>query len=127
MNITLKCDLCGHDFLISTLSSAVVEINSKELKVNYFYCPHCSKIYVYSIEDKKYAELQEAFENKKFKIKKLNALGKFEKSARAIISCKQKFYRLRRYETKLLMKYNGSFVFADDTKTKIIYHDIAFK
>lgn len=59
----IQCDHCGYEFPASAVNikQSDLSVDGTVVRVMYFRCPSCSKVYLIQITDKKCAELQTAF------------------------------------------------------------------
>ena len=63
----VSCDECKHEFLLSSVNihEATMELGGQALKLVYFACPKCNKIYRVTLKDARYEELKEDLERTK--------------------------------------------------------------
>lgn len=124
MFVTVFCDECKHEFSMNSvdIQTATVELGGQALKLVYFTCPKCNKIYRICLKDDKYEELREDLERTKKRIRKNHGSGndKFARQLYEMVCRKQK--RLRDHTDKLNRKFPGTFTFAvpENGKGKII-------
>ena len=106
------CDECKKEFFLKSvkIKESIVKVNNVPINLVYFMCPKCKKIYLISIQDKRYFELLDDLENTKRKIKKNNGTGDLQKAEILNEMVFRKLNRLKSHEEKLKKKVNGTFV-----------------
>lgn len=122
---TVYCDECEHEFSVDpvTIQEAAIELDGRVLKLVYFACPKCNKIYRITLKDKRYEELREDLERTKRRIRK-NHGSRNEELARQLGNMvSKKLERLKNHTASLNAKYPGTFTFVaseNNHKDKII-------
>lgn len=109
----IKCDNCKEEFSLGSvkIDEATVEIKRQKIKLIYFTCPKCNKIYRIMLKDKQYDILKADLEKAKMRIRKNNGSGN-EESARLLNSMViKKHNRLRNHVDNLQKKFSGTFTF----------------
>lgn len=110
---TVYCDECKYEFSMNTVNieEAIININKQELKLVYFTCPKCNKIYRISLEDKQCEELRSDLEKIKKRIRKNCGSGndKFASTLNEMVV--KKHERLKNHLNNLGKKFPGTFTF----------------
>lgn len=106
------CDECKKEFFLKSvkIKESIVKVNNVPINLVYFMCPKCKKIYLISIQDKRYFELLDDLENTKRKIKKNNGTGDLQKAEILNEMVFRKLNRLKSHEEKLKKKVDGTFI-----------------
>lgn len=113
MNAMLICDDCKEEFSLGsvTIDEATIKFKNQVLKLDYFTCPKCNKIYRIMLRDKRYETLREDLEKTKLRIRKNNGSGN-EEFARLLNSMViKKHNRLKNHVENLHKKFPGTFTF----------------
>lgn len=116
------CDACGHEFFLKAvqIKERVLQIEDKLVKVQYFVCKKCGRVYPIALKDARYFELLEDFLKQKRRYEKLYGKNGDEQVLRGMYSsvlAKQE--RLKRHEEQLRRSCSG--VFTLNEKGKLIY------
>ena len=113
MFATVFCDECKHEFSMNSvdIQTATVELGGQALKLVYFTCPKCNKIYRVSIQDKRYYELKEDLDKTKKRIRRLNGSKNFEMTKTLNSMVIKKHERLKAYVEAVHKVFPGEFVF----------------
>lgn len=121
---TVFCDECKHEFSMNTVDihEATMELCGQVLKLVYFTCPKCNKIYRVTLKDARYEELKVDLERTKNRIRKNHGSGNDEFASTLNEMVVRKLQRLRKHTSDLNRKFPGTFVFAvpDNGEGKII-------
>mgnify|MGYP006389385375 CR=1 FL=1 len=106
------CDECKKEFFLKSvkIKESIVKVNNVPINLVYFMCPKCKKIYLISIQDKRYFELLDDLENTKRKKKKNNGTGDLQKAEILNEMVFRKLNRLKSHEEKLKKKVDGTFI-----------------
>jgi phytoene dehydrogenase-like protein len=110
---TVYCDDCKHEFSMDSvdIKETTMNLGGQALKLVYFTCPKCNKIYRITLKDKRYEELKEDLERTKTRIRK-NRGSRNDEFARTLNSMvTRKHERMRNHLTKLNDKFPGTFTF----------------
>ena len=110
---TVYCDDCKHEFSMNSvdIQEATVNLGGQALKLVYFTCPKCNKIYRITLKDERYEELKEDLERTKTRIRK-NRGSRNDEFARTLNSMvTKKHERMRNHLTRLNDKFPGTFTF----------------
>lgn len=124
-SVKICCDNCKHEFSMNpvNIEDAIINVNGQALKLVYFACPKCKKIYRILLKDKRYDELMEDLEKTKSRMRKAYN-SKNEEFASSLMSMVEKKYkRLKDHSDNLKKKYPGTFTFVtseNNHKEKII-------
>lgn len=113
MNATVFCDSCKEEFSLGSvkIDEATVQIKNQALKLEYFTCPKCNKIYRILLKDSQYDILRADLEKTKMRIRKNNGSGN-EEFARLLNSMViKKHNRLKNHIRNLHEKFPGTFTF----------------
>lgn len=110
---TMICDNCKEEFSLGSvkIDEATVKIKSKALKLSYFTCPKCNKIYRIMLKDKQYDILRADLEKTKMRIRKNNGSGNEEFARQLNSMAIKKHNRLRNHVDNLHKKFPGTFTF----------------
>lgn len=107
------CDECKKEFSMNAvdIQEAIIELYGQVLKLVYFTCPKCNKIYRITLKDERYDELKEDLERTKNRIRK-NFGSKNDELARTLNSMvTKKHKRIQSHLTNLNNKFPGTFTF----------------
>ena len=110
---TIYCDECKHEFSMNSvdIQEAAMNLGGQALKLVYFTCPKCNKIYRITLKDERYEELKEDLERTKMRIRK-NRGSRNDEMARMLYSMVvKKHERLRNHLNILNDKFPGTFTF----------------
>lgn len=109
----IYCDECKHKFSMNSvnINETTIEIGRYKLKLAYFACPKCNKIYRIALMDERYAELKKDFELIKTKMIRAINCGNVE-LVRALNNLMiKKRQRLGKHLENLNNKFSGTFTF----------------
>ena len=109
----VNCDECKHEFSMDPVDIKEVTMNlgGQALKLVYFACPKCNKIYRITLKDERYEELKEDLERTKMRIRKNNG-SRNDEMARMLNSMViKKHERMKNHLTNLNNKFPGTFTF----------------
>lgn len=111
---TVFCDECKHEFSVSSVNiqEATTELGGHAMKLVYFTCPKCNKIYRVTLKDARYEELREDLEKAKLRIRKNRGSGNDEFARTLDSMVRRKQQRLASHITHLNGKFPGTFTFA---------------
>ncbi len=111
---TVFCDECKYEFSMNTVNiqEATMELCGQVLKLVYFTCPKCNKIYRVTLKDARYEELRVDLERTKKRIRKNRGSGNDEFAGTLNEMVARKLNRLRKHTDDLNRKFPGTFVFA---------------
>lgn len=107
------CDECKHEFSMNTvdIQEAAINLGGQVLKLVYFTCPKCNKIYRITLKDERYEELKEDLERTKKRIRR-NYGSRNDELARTLYNMvERKHQRMKDHITKLNNKFPGTFTF----------------
>lgn len=109
----IRCDDCEHEFSVNTVNikEAIINLDGQVLKLVYFACPKCNKIYRVALKDKRYEELIEDLEKTKNRIRKNYGSGNDEFASLLNSMVNKKHKRLKNHTDNLNKKYPGTFTF----------------
>ena len=110
---TVNCDECKHEFSMDPayIQEVTMNLGGQALKLVYFACPKCNKIYRITLKDERYEELKEDLERTKTRIRK-NRGSRNDEMARMLNQMViRKHERIRNHLTKLNNKFPGTFTF----------------
>lgn len=113
MNAAIICDSCKKEFSLGSvdINEATIKIKNQVIKLDYFTCPKCNKIYRVMLKDKRYDVLRADLEKTKMRIRKNNGSGN-EEYARLLNSMViKKHNRLKNHIENLHKKFPGTFTF----------------
>lgn len=119
------CDECKYEFSMKSVNieEAILNLGGQALKLVYFTCPKCNKIYRITLEDKRCEELKEDLERIKNRIRKNNGSRNDELASMLNNMMLKKHERLKNHITKINNKFPGTFTFVaseNNHKDKII-------
>ena len=122
---TVFCDECKHEFSMNSvdIQEATVNLSGQALKLVYFTCPKCNKIYRITLKDKRYDELKEDLEKTKTRIRRNYGSGNDEMARMLNRMVVKKRERMQNHLNKLNVKFSGTFTFVaseNNHKDKII-------
>lgn len=107
------CDECKYEFSMNTVNieEATVQLGGQALKLVYFACPKCNKIYRIMLKDERYEELKEDLEKTKKRIRKNYGSGndEFARTLNSMVT--KKHERLKAHLNNLDKKFPGTFTF----------------
>lgn len=111
---TVFCDECKHEFSMDSVNihEATVELRGQAMKLVYFACPKCNKIYRITLKDVRYEELRVDLERTKKRIRKNHGSGNDELARTLNEMVARKLRRLRKHTDDLNRKFPGTFIFA---------------
>lgn len=111
---TVFCDECKHEFSVDPVNihEATVELCGQAMKLVYFACPKCNKIYRITLKDVRYEELRVDLERTKKRIRKNHGSGNDELARMLNEMVARKLHRLRKHTEDLNGKFPGTFIFA---------------
>lgn len=111
---TVFCDECKYEFSMYSVNicETTMELGGQTLKLVYFTCPKCNKIYRVTLKDARYEELKEDLERTKKRIRKNHGSGNDELARMLNEMVGRKLHRLRNHTTELNRKFPGTFIFA---------------
>ena len=124
-SVKICCDECKYEFSMNSVNiqEAIINIGRQALKLVYFVCPECNKIYRISLEDERYNELKEDLAKTKRRLLK-NYDSKDMESARVLNDMvNKKHQRLKNHLENLNNKFPGTFTFVtseNNNEEKII-------
>ena len=124
-SVKLVCNECKHEFLLESVNieETAIKLNGQVLKLVYFTCSKCNKIYRISLEDERCKELKEDLEKIKARIRKLYG-SRDEELVRVLNNMvTKKHNRLRNHLKNLSDKFPGTFTFVtskNNNEEKII-------
>jgi regulatory protein YycH of two-component signal transduction system YycFG len=112
-SVKICCNECKHEFSLNSVNiqKAIISINGQVLKLVYFACQKCNKIYRISLEDEAYEELKDDLENTKERMRKAYNSGKKEFASTLNQMVLKKYNRLKNHLKNLDKKYPGTFTF----------------
>lgn len=119
------CDECKYEFLMNSvkIDEAIIKLGGQALKLVYFTCPKCNKIYRIILKDNEYDKLVEDLEKTKKRIRK-NCGSRNDEFASVLNSMvNKKHERLKNHVEKLNKKFPGTFTFVtseNNNEEKII-------
>lgn len=122
---TVVCDECKNEFSMNAvdIQEATINLGGQALRLVYFTCPKCNKIYRITLKDERYEELKEDLERTKKRIRR-NYGSRNDEMARTLHEMvTKKHERMRNHLTQLNAKYPGTFTFVaseNNHKDKII-------
>ena len=93
------------------IEKTTVDIDGQVLKLVYFACPKCNKIYRIILKDKRYEELAEDLVRTKNRIRKNHGSNNFEFASVLDTMVRKKHERLRNYIDRLNKQFPGTFTF----------------
>lgn len=111
--VTIICDECKHEFSMNSveIQDVAIDLGGQALKLVYFTCPKCNKIYRITLKDERYEELKEDLERTKKRIRK-NYGSRNDELARTLNTMViRKQERLKNYLSQLNNKFPGTFTF----------------
>ena len=110
---TVYCDECKHEFSMNSVDIQEVAINldGQVLKLVYFTCPKCNKIYRITLKDERYEELKEDLERTKKRIRRNYGSRNDEFASTLNAMAVRKHERMRNHLSRLNEKYPGTFTF----------------
>lgn len=110
---TVYCDECKHEFSMNSVDIQEVAMNlgGQALKLVYFTCPKCNKIYRITLKDERYEELKEDLERTKNRIRKNYGSRNDEFASTLHAMVVRKHERLKNHLTRLNNKFPGTFTF----------------
>lgn len=119
------CDECKNELLINSvkIDEVIIELGGQALKLVYFTCPKCNKIYRIMLKDERYEELAEDLEKTKKRIRKNYGSRNDEFASMLDSMVNKKHERLRNHVEKLNKKFPGTFTFVtseNNNEEKII-------
>ena len=124
-SVKICCDNCKHEFFMNSVNieEATVNVSRQVLKLVYFACPKCNKIYRIMLKDEQYEKLKEDLDKTKKRVLK-NYGSKDEESARVLNEMvNKKHERLKNHLENLNNKFPGTFTFVtseNNNEEKII-------
>lgn len=114
----IVCDQCKHEFLIGSvgIKECSVEIEGKELLLDYFMCPSCKTVYkVLFVEEQEYRRLVDDLVSTQHRIQKMYGKQKTMQNVQLIKNLQsmanRKSERLKKYVEGMNAKYSGSFTY----------------
>jgi len=112
-SVKICCNECKHEFSISAVNieKATINLKGQVLKLVYFTCPKCNKIYRISLEDERYEELKDDLEKTKARIRKKYGSGNEEFVRTLNDMVIKKHQRLKNHLENLNNKFPGTFTF----------------
>lgn len=122
----LVCDNCKCEFKLKsvTFQEADFVIRGHNIRLTFFTCPKCNKIYKTLISDAHYQELMSDFIGSKETLEKLiKRQASKEMIERHISICDAKHKKVEHYEMKLQEEFPGTFTFrtSENKQKEIIY------
>lgn len=110
---TVYCEECKHEFSMNTveIQEAIMNLGGQALKLVYFTCPKCNKIYRITLKDERYEELKVDLERTKMRIRK-NRGSRDDEFARTLHEMVvRKHERMKNHLERLNNKFPGTFTF----------------
>lgn len=110
---TVYCDECKHEFSMNSveIQEATVSVDGQALKLVYFTCPKCNKIYRVTLKDERYEELVEDLERTKSRIRKNHGSNNIEFARVLNGMIRKKHERLMNHVNRLNQQFPGTFTF----------------
>jgi uncharacterized protein YbaR (Trm112 family) len=109
INITV-CDECKGEFILTedNIKTGHAEVNNVKLKLTYFICPHCNKLYRISIDTDKTQQLKDTYLSLVQMIQERAKIGKLPTQSQLDRVNKQKKLLDKEYQ-RLDSIYSGVF------------------
>ena len=110
----IVCDKCSAEFFVKSVSiqECSVEIEGKQLLLDYFMCPECNEIYkVFLVEERKYRELVDDLLSTEKRIRKLEGKGNAQLLDKLQKMALRKKDKIQSYVGSMNKKYSGTFTF----------------
>lgn len=109
----IVCDECKYEFYLDAVGihEVIVELNGVPVTLVYFVCPKCNKIYLISIQDRRYYELVEDLEKTKKRIRRNHGSNNQEMARMLNSMVFKKKQRLEEYVDKVNKMFPGTFTF----------------
>lgn len=110
---TVYCDECKHEFSMNSVNiqEVIMNLGGQALKLVYFTCPKCNKIYRITLKDERYEELKEDLERTKMRIRKNHGSRNDEMARMLNQMVIKKHERMQNHLTRLNNKFPGTFTF----------------
>lgn len=122
---TIACNECGFEWPLNAvqIQEERIEIENEKLRLSFFTCPKCNKIYRISIQDRRYYELVEDFEKTKKRIRRNHGSNNQEMARALTNAANKKLERLRNHVDKLAAKYPGTFTYvvSENKRKELVY------
>lgn len=122
---TITCNECGFERPLNAvqIQEERIEIENEKLRLSFFTCPKCNKIYRVALMDAHYDELVEDFEKAKRRIRRNNGSNNKELARVLTNAANKKLERLRNHVDKLAAKYSGTFTYAvpENKRKELVY------
>lgn len=105
------CNDCKHEFSMNSVNieETAININGQVLKLVYFACPKCNKIYRIMLKDERYEELKIDLEKTQSRMRKIYSSGNEKFASTLNLMVLKKLERLRKHADNLDKKYPGTF------------------
>lgn len=109
----IVCDDCKYEFPRNSVNidEATIEVRGQALKLVYFACPKCNKIYRMYLKDDRCEELIQDIEKMKLRIRKQYGSGNDEFASTLNSMLMKKQERLKMHIDNLNKKFPGTFTF----------------
>lgn len=115
----VTCDECKYEFKLDSIRQSEIALGNKKLKLNYFICPSCGKLYKINLEDAKLRKLIKSMNDSKYGLeqayKKKNE--NLIKLIQPVVEKKQN--KVNKYAKEINDNFPGSFELVNDC---IIYN-----
>lgn len=110
---TITCNECGFEWSLNAvqIQEEQIEIENEKLRLSFFTCPKCNKIYRISIQDKRYYELVEDLEKTKKRMRRNHGSNNQEMARMLNSMVFKKKQRLEEYVDKVNKTFPGTFTF----------------
>lgn len=122
---TIACNECGFEWPLNAvqIQEERIEIENEKLRLSFFTCPKCNKIYRISIQDRRYYELVEDFEKIKKRIRRNHGSNNQELARALTNAANKKLERLRNHVDKSAAKYPGTFTYvvSENKRKELVY------
>lgn len=122
----LVCDDCKHEFLLKSVAfqEADFMIRGHKIRLTFFSCPKCNKIYKTLLSDEHYQSLFNDYLKSKETLERvIKKQASEEIIERHMNICNAKLKRVEAYENHLCSIYPGTFTFkvSQNNQKEIIY------
>lgn len=122
---TITCNECGFEWPLNAvqIQEERIEIENEKLRLSFFTCPKCNKIYRVALMDARYDELVEDFEKAKKRIRRNNGSNNEELARVLTNAANKKLERLRNHVDKSAAKYPGTFTYvvSENKRKELVY------
>lgn len=122
---TITCNECGFEWPLNAvqIQEERIEIENEKLRLSFFTCPKCNKIYRVALMDARYDELVEDFEKTKKRIRRNHGSNTQELARVLTNAANKKLERLRNHVDKSTAKYPGTFTYvvSENKRKELVY------